>query len=203
MGPADPAVQSIPRGGDTGQDDRRGFCENGQMDAPADISQAVTPSLLRRLAAMAYDALALFGVLVVAAAILVIPLGVGAGYRIPSDNLGFRLYLLAVILGYFAWPWTKGGQTLGMRAWRIRVLRADGGELRWRDALLRLAVACLSWAPLGLGFVWVLVDRERLAWHDRLSATRLVMVRKSARNENDRGAPGSTHPAEHPPGGTH
>lgn len=173
------------------------------MDAPPDIAHAVTPGLLRRLAAMVYDALALFGVLVVAAAIPVIPLGVSAGYRIPSDSLLFRLYLLAVILGYFAWPWTKGGQTLGMRAWRIRVLRADGGELRWRDALLRLAGACLSWAALGLGFIWVLVDREGLAWHDRLSGTRLVMVRKPARNGRNGGARGSPHPAEHPPGGAH
>lgn len=173
------------------------------MDATPDISMAVTPGLFRRLASMVYDALALFGVLVVAAAILVIPLGIGIGYQIPSHSIGFRLYLLAVILGYFAWPWTKGGQTLGMRAWRIRAIRTDGGELTWRDALLRLAAASLSWAALGLGFLWVLVDRDGLAWHDRLSGTRLVMVPKLTRSGNDRSAPESPHAAEQPPGGPH
>ncbi len=146
------------------------------MDSIARSPKPARPGLLRRLAAMLYDALGLFGVLVVASALVVLPAGLAFGYQIPRDSLGFRLYLLAIILGYFAWPWVKGGQTLGMRVWRLRVIRADGTWLRLRDALLRLAAALLSWAALGLGFLWVWVDREGLAWHDRLSGTRLVLV---------------------------
>lgn len=138
--------------------------------------QSPAPALFRRLAAMFYDALCLFGVLVVASALVILPAGLAFDHPIPPDSLAFRLYLLAIILGYFVWPWVKGGQTLGMRIWRLRVVRGDGSGLGLGDALLRLAAALLSWAALGLGFVWAWVDREGLAWHDRLSGTRLVSV---------------------------
>jgi|WetSurSiteA1Bulk_404760.scaffolds.fasta_scaffold78757_2 uncharacterized RDD family membrane protein YckC len=139
-------------------------------------AQAAAPGLLRRLAAMLYDALALFGVLVVATSLIILPAGIVFDHQVRSESPWFRLYLLGIIVGYYAWPWIKGGQTLGMRAWRLRVVRADGGGLRLPDALLRLAAAVLSWMVVGLGFLWVLVDRDGLAWHDRLSRTRLVLL---------------------------
>jgi uncharacterized RDD family membrane protein YckC len=145
-----------------------------------DISQAKTPGLLRRLAAMLYDWLLLFGVLVVAAAAVIIPyLEAASTTTFPHSSWWFRLYLLAVIYGYYAIPWLRGGQTLGMRSWRFRLLRDDGTDLRHRDVLLRLGWALLSLAPGGAGLLWVLVDRDGLAWHDRLSHTRPVMLRKA------------------------
>lgn len=65
-----------------------------------------------------------------------------------------------------------------MRSWRLRVVRNDGAPLNGSDALKRLLCALLSWLPLGLGYLWILVDRDRLAWHDRLSGTRLVLLAK-------------------------
>ena len=65
-----------------------------------------------------------------------------------------------------------------MRAWRLRLVRADGGEPRLGDALLRLACALVSLAPAGLGLWWTLIDSEGLAWHDRWSRTRLVLVKR-------------------------
>ena len=65
-----------------------------------------------------------------------------------------------------------------MRAWRVKLVRNDGSPVRLRDALLRYFAALLSWAPLGLGFLLILVDPQHLAWHDRLSGTRLVMLKK-------------------------
>jgi uncharacterized RDD family membrane protein YckC len=147
---------------------------------------AAAPGLARRLAAALYDAIALAGVLVVMTALAIIPLGVAMDYRVPPDSLWFRLYLLAVIVAFFVWPWLRGGQTLGMRTWGMRVVRADGGKLRLRDALLRLAAACLSWTALGVGFLWVVVDRENLAWHDRLSATRLILVGGSSSRDAEK-----------------
>lgn len=148
-----------------------------RMDESPTLPPPPAPAgLLRRLAAMLYDGLGLFGVLVVGGALVILPAGMVFGYSIPPHGLGFRLYLLAIILGYFTWPWVKGGQTLGMRIWRLRVVRLDGSGLRPRDALLRFAAALLSWAALGLGFLWAWLDPEGLAWHDRLSGTRLVSV---------------------------
>ena len=88
-----------------------------------------------------------------------------------------QLYLLGCPFVFFGWFWTHGGQTLGMRAWRLRLLDAEGGPVTWRQSLLRVAGAYLSALALGVGYLWVLFDRAGLAWHDRLSGTRLVMTR--------------------------
>jgi uncharacterized RDD family membrane protein YckC len=82
------------------------------------------------------------------------------------------------MVGFHILFWTRGGQTLGMRAWRLKVLRDDGQPLTIQDALLRYVAAILSWAALGLGFLWILVDSDGLAWHDRISKTRLVILER-------------------------
>ncbi|WP_428605762.1 RDD family protein [Sedimenticola sp.] len=146
-----------------------------------DINQAVNPSFLRRLAAMLYDSLLVFGLLLLASMIVTLPIGILAGEAASqalSGNLLFRLWLALVPPAFFLLFWLKGGQTLGMRSWRLRVVRTDGAPLRWTDAVIRLLSALLSWLPLGLGYLWILVDRDRLAWHDRLSGTRLVLLAK-------------------------
>ncbi len=134
----------------------------------------VPPGLLRRLAAMGYDALLLGAILILAGALVVLPLG----KAVATGSLGFQIFLLAVIYGFFVGFWVFGGQTLGMRAWRLRVVREDGTALTLRDASLRFVAAGLSWACLGLGFLWVLLDPQQRAWHDRLSRTRLILVDK-------------------------
>ena len=74
--------------------------------------------------------------------------------------------------------WKHGGQTLGMRAWKIKGLREDGAPLSVRDAAVRYLAAILSALPLGLGYLWSLFDPHRRAWHDRLSHTMLVVLEK-------------------------
>lgn len=137
----------------------------------------------RRLAAMTYDAVLLTGVLVLASALITLPVGLALGREAAAvlfQSAGFRwpffVYCVAVLASFHLWFWTHGGQTLGMKTWRIRVVRADGTPLALRDAIARYLSAGLSWLPLGLGFLWVLVDPARLSWHDRLSGTRLVRV---------------------------
>src|SRR5690606_41442182 len=63
-----------------------------------------------------------------------------------------QVALLAVTAGYFVISWRRGGQTIGMRAWRIRIVATEGGALPWSRALLRFAVALVSLGALGLGF---------------------------------------------------
>ena len=94
-------------------------------------------------------------------------------------RLGLQLALLAVTAGYFVLSWSRGGQTIGMRAWRIRITTVDGDALPWPRALLRFAVALLSLGALGLGFLWCLVDRERRAWHDLAARSACVRVAKA------------------------
>jgi uncharacterized RDD family membrane protein YckC len=147
-----------------------------------DLSHARAPGIGRRLATMLYDLLLLFGLMVMAAALFYTVFNLLTGSQAVSGaaRLLFQAYLLAVIAGYYVYFWTGGRQTLGMRAWRTRLLRADGGELSAADALRRLLLAALTLLPLGAGILWVLFDRDGLAWYDRLSRTRPVLTVKSA-----------------------
>ena len=90
----------------------------------------------------------------------------------PSQLL---LWLLCWVLTgtYATVSWRRGGQTLGMRPWRLRVVAADGGAPTWRAALLRYLVGSVSLLLGGLGFWWAGIDRDRLTWHDRASGTRI------------------------------
>jgi len=130
-------------------------------------------SLPRRLAIILYD-----GIVVIAVAFFAtLPVVLIRGGAVEGSPV-FTLYLLAVIFLFFGWFWTHGGQTIGMRAWRVRVIRDDGDSLRWSNAAVRYAAAILSWVALGAGFWWSLLDRDGLTWHDRLSATRLQRIAK-------------------------
>ena len=152
-------------------------------DSSAVTSTApVSAGLLRRLAAMLYDGLLLIGVLMIATA-LFLPLTGGEAVvsgRNPVLEWVYRAALLALIVGFYGVFWTIRGQTLGMASWRLRVEREDGTLLGWGDTARRLAWALVSLAPLGLGFVWILFDPERRAWHDRLSRTRVVVLPKGS-----------------------
>jgi uncharacterized RDD family membrane protein YckC len=138
------------------------------------------PSLLRRLGALLYDGVLLLGMLMLAILVLIVPYDLIAARPYPHGDLLYRTllqgYLLTVIAGFYVYFWTHGGQTLGMRTWRFRVVREGGGPLSTADALRRFAWAALGIAPLGLGLWWCLFDDEGLAWHDRRSRTRLVLL---------------------------
>jgi uncharacterized RDD family membrane protein YckC len=136
--------------------------------------------VLRRFGAMLYDALLVVAMLMLVTGVF---LPLTGGEAITHETVGafehvYRLTLIAVVVAFFGVFWTRRGQTLGMAAWRLRLERADGGAITWRDVLVRLAGACVSWAALGLGYFWIWIDRDRLAWHDRWSGTRVVVLPK-------------------------
>lgn len=96
----------------------------------------------------------------------------------PFSLLGWALWLTcAVATGLYAViSWRHGGQTLGMRPWRIKVVAVVGGAPSWRALIVRYLVAIGSVLAGGLGFWWAWVDRERLTWHDRASGTRIIRL---------------------------
>jgi uncharacterized RDD family membrane protein YckC len=154
-----------------------------QADAtPAPPDPPPVGRLPRRLGALLYDCILLAALLMLATALLIIPYDLLAAHPYPNGDWRYRTllqaYLIAVIAGFFVYFWTHGGQTLGMSTWRLRLVRDDGGRLSTRDALRRLGWATLSLLPAGLGLWWCLIDTEHLAWHDRRSGTRLVVVPK-------------------------
>ncbi|HEU4617896.1 MAG TPA: RDD family protein [Gammaproteobacteria bacterium] len=132
--------------------------------------------LARRLAALVYDALLLVSVAVAYTLAVVLLRG---GAAVPPGTWWFELGLAALVVLFFTWFWTHGGQTLGMQAWGLRVESAAGGPVTWRSALLRGAAGLVSLLAGGLGFWWALLDPEHRCWHDRLSGTRVVRVRRA------------------------
>ena len=80
-----------------------------------------------------------------------------------------QLFIAAVFAAYFLWCWLRGGQTLAMKAWHIRLV-----DVTPRRALLRLALAALLF-PVSI--LWAFLDRDRQFLHDRLAGTRLVSAR--------------------------
>lgn len=128
------------------------------------------PGFFRRLAAIAYDIFLLLALLFVAT-LAVLPLNDGEAFT--SAQYFYPVYLLAVSFLFYAWFWTHGGQTLGMRAWKIKLLTLDRRPVGWTRAFFRFASALLSLAAFGLGFVWISIDKNRRGWHDHLSGTAL------------------------------
>jgi uncharacterized RDD family membrane protein YckC len=100
---------------------------------------------------------------------------------------GVEFAALWVVAGLYATiSWRRGGQTIGMRPWRMRVVAAgDGENASWHQLWLRYAVGSASLLLAGAGFCWAWFDRERLTWHDRASATR--MIREGVPQETKRG----------------
>jgi len=132
------------------------------------------------LAALLYDWLLLAALLVAFTGVVVI-----FTHRwILYETVGawvyvYRAGLIAIIAGYYLLNWMHSGQTLGMRAWRLRAVSDLGRPMTLRSAVLRLLFGILAWAPAALGVLWLYVDPEHLAIHDRLSKTRAVRLERS------------------------
>lgn len=163
-------------------------------------STYTSASILRRLGAMVYDVLLLFAVLVVASA-LTLPFRGGKGAT--QFELGMMIYIFLVIFLFFGWFWTHGGQTLGMRAWRIRLIHTEHSTISWSTALFRYLLSLPVWLFLfyslhshndrfgtvtaltqipgwilySLGLVWLTIDNLPDNWREKLTKTRIVYTR--------------------------
>ena len=132
------------------------------------LPDAPSAGIARRLGALFYDSLLVFSLLFFATAIL-LPFTDGAA--IEPGNAAYLSYLTAVSFTYFGLSWTRGGQTLGMRAWRIKALDVNGAALSWRQSAVRFAAALF-----GLGLLGMLLGKQRVAWQDRLSRSTTFLV---------------------------
>lgn len=146
------------------------------MTAEQNTQNGKETGLTIRLLAMIYDGLLLFAVLMMAT--LPYILIIGGPPQSSVTRLGLQLYLLTIIVSFFVWFWTHGGQTLGMRSWRLKLVANNGGAISRSMAFKRLLAALLSLLAVGLGYFWILLDPHKRAWHDILSNTRLIRLPK-------------------------
>jgi uncharacterized RDD family membrane protein YckC len=161
----------------------------------------MTAGIFRRLAAGVYDGLLLLAVLMLSTAALQAFTG---GEAITYASVGaweyvYRFAMAALVAGYYGLAWTRRGQTLGMKAWKLRVERPDGGLPGWGDVLRRLGcaaplyllaiagvlafmtriagpgvlVACA--VPLAASYAWLAL-RGTGTLHDLVSRTRVVRL---------------------------
>jgi uncharacterized RDD family membrane protein YckC len=157
--------------------------------------------LLRRLAALLYDLL-LMAALATVFTFAMLSLTHGEALLGSTQGLVGRLYQAAwplVVFAYFAWCWTRSGQTLGMKAWQIRLEAEVGDRLRWSGAAQRFLLgAGLFWltcvgawylwkaetsvaragalallAPVVFNFAWIRFDREGRSLLDVAVRTRI------------------------------
>jgi uncharacterized RDD family membrane protein YckC len=129
-------------------------------------------SLRLRLLSLAYEALLLFAVLFVCS-YLFLSLARDAQSGLPRAM--FQAYLLSVCGIYFVFCWTRTGQTLPMKTWRIRVVTEEGHALSAGRAFRRYLLA-VPGVLSGISLLWAPFDRDRQFLHDRLAGTRIVRV---------------------------
>lgn len=159
--------------------------------------------LWRRFMAAAYDALLLLALWMVTVLLDVL---IRDALGLARDWTVLRVGLFGIGLAFFGWFWTHGGQTLGMRVWRLRLQADADGRFGWRRAAVRYALMMLVWGivltPLAaqaprlreephaalatavcaalalLALAGMLVDPRRRAPQDWLSGSRLVLLPK-------------------------
>jgi uncharacterized RDD family membrane protein YckC len=148
---------------------------------------------------MVYEGVLLFGVVAVAEAAFAITFNQRNAIYMRTEAGAWLFFVIGI---YFIWCWIRGGQTLPMKTWRIRVVTKDGAPLGpWR-ALLRYILAWMWFVPgwAVAKFIdaqgWMLVlptianiaicasysvfDKERQFLHDRFAGTRLISINRSA-----------------------
>jgi len=165
--------------------------ENQSVDTPtpqADETSENFPSapFMRRFASWVYDLLTGVAIAMLSTVVFYIFIGIfesiglvsTEGYVDMADYLAdgyvFQIYLFTCLCGFFSYFWVRGGQTIGMRAWRLRVLTHNNETISITQAVIRF---CASLA--GLGNLWVLVDfKNRQSLQDYAAKTKTVVLTK-------------------------
>lgn len=153
-----------------------------QPDSP---ETPIAAGLLRRFAALGYDSLLLMAIALAygALATLINVLIQGAppqGEKITWNGWQPLVFigLVTVLAGFYCYFWQRRGQTLGMRAWRLKLVSENLETPGLKQCVIRALVAPFSLAVFGLGYFWALSNPERQTLHGQLSRTRVVLLPK-------------------------
>ncbi len=137
--------------------------------------RSVNPaSLFRRLAAAVYDVFLIFALLLLATGIALL---INQGDSFGQNHYLFTFYLVCVVGFFYCWFWTHGGQTLGMQAWKIKVVTNHLQALTWSMAIKRFIFSVPSVCLLGLGYLTTFFNKNKLSLHDFASQTRVILKR--------------------------
>lgn len=139
--------------------------------------------LWRRLLAILYDFLLLFGLSMIFGFVYVFSKkaifnidNFDASTTAAGDPLMLLLWF-AVIYSFFYWFWSRSGKTLGMQSWRLVILSKDGSPINAKQTFIRLCIAPLSVLCFGMGFWWGLGSKKQ-TWQDIVSHTQIHLTPK-------------------------
>jgi uncharacterized RDD family membrane protein YckC len=143
---------------------------------PVEGRQGHYAGAVSRLVAFAADVGASWGLFTLGAAALTfsIQLVSGQNFAIADYQIASLVALVVWEFLYFAYQWSFGGRTIGMAVLGIKVVAKDGSPIGWRQAVVRTVTLPLSFLLLGLGFIGILLNRDRHALHDRFARTVVV-----------------------------
>ncbi|GFO72972.1 hypothetical protein BJAS_P3514 [Bathymodiolus japonicus methanotrophic gill symbiont] len=150
-----------------------------QPKEPGLTASPARPGLFRYIAAIFYDLILVIAVLLLTTALFHY-LNDGS-VSIQSSLLAFRLYLLSVSFLFYGWFWTHGGQTLGLRAWKLRLVNHEQKNITWKQALIRYITACISWLCFGLGILWRVWQKDGKTWQDLSSKSDIIHIESQGR----------------------
>lgn len=129
--------------------------------------------ILRRLAAFCYDILVMTGLLMIATFPYLWLLQWTAGTdEVSAGDPAYRFYLAALVFGYVWISWRRGGQTIGMKAWRLRAETLDGQPLSSSQIGLRFLAAVPSLLLFGIGYLWSFLRADRRSLPEVFSDSR-------------------------------
>lgn len=132
-----------------------------------------------RLISFILDHLIILGISIVILAAFLIVAGIfaaiGVDFLAATSVIAAIVGFFVVYFVYFPYFWTKDGQTLGMRPFKLRVVMdKDGGKVTMGPAILRLVGYWIDQIIFYLGYIWVLVDNRRRGWHDLIAGTVVI-----------------------------
>lgn len=139
--------------------------------APPPLVPLIPAKLGRLLLCLIYETLLLAAV-IMAATLPVVMLT--TAWQPYTSRATLQAVLLATCGAYFVSQWTRTGQTLAMKTWRLKLMTQSGEPLTPMRATARYLLALAGTLACGAGFLWVVADRERKFLHDRLAGTRIV-----------------------------
>lgn len=144
--------------------------------------------LWRRLAALLYDGFLVAAIWMFLGYIVQFIFGVDSNQLVdgrvqtdPIQDVVLFTLMLGSAAGFYCYFWLRSGQTLGMLAWRLQVQNRHGGKLSLQQALWRFVLAWPAFFAAGLGYLWLYLDSNKDAVHDRLSGTKVVLVPRTHR----------------------
>jgi len=129
---------------------------------------------LKRILALVYDSLLIAAIVLVLSLLLVF---INGGYPESGSFISFIQFFILVVTGpiFYSYFWiVNKGQTTGMQAWKIKLVTMDETELNIKKTMLRCLISTISFAFIGLGYLWILYDKDDLSWSDILTKTKVI-----------------------------